>query len=241
MYAAGAPVQLGIVIEGESLLNDGAAIVLFNVLMNELLPGITQSGVFSMHPPCISVPRCMYTLINVKHEAAIYMVTLQVGIKLMHFISLPPTVCLSVCVCVCACVQGWTFSSTLFEWLLVAHSLAGSWANWRCSGCPMSSTMPWLKSPLLWLPHTSHSTSARPSCKCLGCLQWLPWALKSAAGEATLAQRWRSSCIGEEVSWYPSSIHRTSEQWFDFDMIWFVCVGWETTSSRSGVTMVLSI
>ena len=129
MYAAGAPVQLGIVIEGESLLNDGAAIVLFNVLMNELLPGITQSGVFGMHPPCISVPRCMYTLINVKHDAAIYMVTLQVGIKLMHLISLPPTVCLSVCVCVCACVQGWTFSSTLFEWLLVAHSLAGSWAN----------------------------------------------------------------------------------------------------------------
>jgi len=39
------------VIEGESLLNDGAAIVLFNVLMNELLPGITQSGVFG-DPAC---------------------------------------------------------------------------------------------------------------------------------------------------------------------------------------------
>ena len=40
----GAPVQLGIVIEGESLLNDGAAIVLFNVLLSELLPNVTQTG-----------------------------------------------------------------------------------------------------------------------------------------------------------------------------------------------------
>jgi sodium/hydrogen exchanger 10/11 len=40
----GAPIQLGTVIEGESLLNDGAAIVLFNVLLSELLPHVTQSG-----------------------------------------------------------------------------------------------------------------------------------------------------------------------------------------------------
>lgn len=59
VFAAGAPVQLGIVIEGESLLNDGAAIVLFNVLMNELLPGITQTGVFGVHPACIAVPQQM--------------------------------------------------------------------------------------------------------------------------------------------------------------------------------------
>ena len=41
---SGAPVQLGIVIEGESLLNDGAAIVLFEVLKTELLPGTAQTG-----------------------------------------------------------------------------------------------------------------------------------------------------------------------------------------------------
>lgn len=49
-------------IEGESLLNDGAAIVLFNVLMNELLPGITQSGMFD-DLACTSVSRQIYVCI----------------------------------------------------------------------------------------------------------------------------------------------------------------------------------
>ena len=40
----GASKQLGTIIEGESLLNDGAAIVLFNVLLYELVPGQTRSG-----------------------------------------------------------------------------------------------------------------------------------------------------------------------------------------------------
>lgn len=40
----GASKQLGTIIEGESLLNDGAAIVLFNVLINELIPGHSQTG-----------------------------------------------------------------------------------------------------------------------------------------------------------------------------------------------------
>ena len=40
----GASKQLGTIIEGESLLNDGAAIVLFNVLINELIPGQSQTG-----------------------------------------------------------------------------------------------------------------------------------------------------------------------------------------------------
>ncbi len=41
---AGASKQLGTIIEGESLLNDGAAIVLFHVLLEELIPGHSQTG-----------------------------------------------------------------------------------------------------------------------------------------------------------------------------------------------------
>jgi len=37
--------QLGTLIEGESLLNDGTAIILFNVLLSELIPGGTRSGI----------------------------------------------------------------------------------------------------------------------------------------------------------------------------------------------------
>ena len=40
----GASKQLGTIIEGESLLNDGAAIVIFNVLLLELIPGEEQTG-----------------------------------------------------------------------------------------------------------------------------------------------------------------------------------------------------
>ena len=40
----GAPKQLGTIIEGESLLNDGAAIVLFNVLHGETI-GEHRSGI----------------------------------------------------------------------------------------------------------------------------------------------------------------------------------------------------
>jgi sodium/hydrogen exchanger 10/11 len=40
----GASKQLGTIIEGESLLNDGAAIVLFNVFLIELQPGNSQSA-----------------------------------------------------------------------------------------------------------------------------------------------------------------------------------------------------
>ena len=41
----GASKQLGTIIEGESLLNDGATIVLFNVLLYELIPGQSQTGI----------------------------------------------------------------------------------------------------------------------------------------------------------------------------------------------------
>lgn len=40
----GASKQLGTIIEGESLLNDGAAIVIFNVLKDELIPGHGRNG-----------------------------------------------------------------------------------------------------------------------------------------------------------------------------------------------------
>ena len=40
----GASKQLGTIIEGESLLNDGAAIVLFNVFLVEMQPGESQTG-----------------------------------------------------------------------------------------------------------------------------------------------------------------------------------------------------
>ncbi len=44
MYYVGASKQLATLIEGESLLNDGAAIVLFHVLLYELIPGQSQTG-----------------------------------------------------------------------------------------------------------------------------------------------------------------------------------------------------
>ncbi len=44
MFYVGASKQLGTIIEGESLLNDGAAIVVFNVLLYELIPGQSQTG-----------------------------------------------------------------------------------------------------------------------------------------------------------------------------------------------------
>ena len=37
--------QLGTVIEGESLLNDGIAIVVFNICLDELIPGHSRTGV----------------------------------------------------------------------------------------------------------------------------------------------------------------------------------------------------
>ena len=40
----GASKQLGTIIEGESLLNDGASIVLFNVLLVEMMPGTRTTG-----------------------------------------------------------------------------------------------------------------------------------------------------------------------------------------------------
>lgn len=47
----GASKQLGTIIEGESLLNDGAAIVLFNVLVIELIPGQSQTGELKVQAP----------------------------------------------------------------------------------------------------------------------------------------------------------------------------------------------
>lgn len=41
----GAPKQLGTIIEGESLLNDGAAIVLFNVLYGQVT-GNSRNGIY---------------------------------------------------------------------------------------------------------------------------------------------------------------------------------------------------
>lgn len=41
---SGASKQLGVIIEGESLLNDGAAIVLFNVFKDELIPQQGRNG-----------------------------------------------------------------------------------------------------------------------------------------------------------------------------------------------------
>ena len=46
---AGASKQLAIVLEGESLLNDGAAIVLFGVFNNLATPGVTLSGMLFFH------------------------------------------------------------------------------------------------------------------------------------------------------------------------------------------------
>lgn len=43
---SGASKQLGVIIEGESLLNDGAAIVLFNVLLDELVPNSGRTGTY---------------------------------------------------------------------------------------------------------------------------------------------------------------------------------------------------
>jgi len=48
-FPPGASKQLGTIIEGESLLNDGAAIVLFNVLLYELIPGQSQTGTLNFH------------------------------------------------------------------------------------------------------------------------------------------------------------------------------------------------
>lgn len=48
-FFPGASKQLGTIIEGESLLNDGAAIVLFNVLLYELIPGQSQTGTLNFH------------------------------------------------------------------------------------------------------------------------------------------------------------------------------------------------
>lgn len=44
MSTVGASKQLGTIIEGESLLNDGAAIVLFNVFLVEMQPGDSQTS-----------------------------------------------------------------------------------------------------------------------------------------------------------------------------------------------------
>lgn len=44
MSIVGASKQLGTIIEGESLLNDGAAIVLFNVFLVEMQPGDSQTS-----------------------------------------------------------------------------------------------------------------------------------------------------------------------------------------------------
>ena len=53
----GASKQLGTIIEGESLLNDGAAIVLFNVFLVEMQPGESQSGelILTAHNPCLGL------------------------------------------------------------------------------------------------------------------------------------------------------------------------------------------
>ena len=47
MIFIGAPKQLGTIIEGESLLNDGAAIVLFNVLHGEVT-GKSRNGMYEL-------------------------------------------------------------------------------------------------------------------------------------------------------------------------------------------------
>lgn len=44
LLLAGASKQLGLVIEGESLLNDGAAIVVFNVFKTLSIPGSSMNG-----------------------------------------------------------------------------------------------------------------------------------------------------------------------------------------------------
>lgn len=55
--SSGTSKQLGTVIEGESLLNDGAAIVLFNVLLFELIPNQTQTGILRGWVSCVCVLR----------------------------------------------------------------------------------------------------------------------------------------------------------------------------------------
>ena len=46
LASPGASKQLGVIIEGESLLNDGAAIVLFNVFKDELVPHQGRNGLY---------------------------------------------------------------------------------------------------------------------------------------------------------------------------------------------------
>ena len=50
---------MGTIIEGESLLNDGAAIVLFNVLLIETIPGDSQTG------QCYDCKDNLYTITSI--------------------------------------------------------------------------------------------------------------------------------------------------------------------------------
>ena len=58
---SGTSKQLGTVIEGESLLNDGVAIVIFNVLLDELNPTVTRTGKEYMYSNTIWLPEQMYS------------------------------------------------------------------------------------------------------------------------------------------------------------------------------------
>ena len=72
MFTTGAGKRLGLLIEGESMLNDGSAIVLYEILW-EMIEGHTSTGkhkgdiadVFSSliyNTPCW---RCKYRLVNI--------------------------------------------------------------------------------------------------------------------------------------------------------------------------------
>ena len=75
MEILGAPKQLGTIIEGESLLNDGAAIVLFNVLHGEVT-GESRNGI--NHNNHLSSYRYMLSVIS-GGEIVLYFVRVALG------------------------------------------------------------------------------------------------------------------------------------------------------------------
>jgi len=81
MIFIGAPKQLGTIIEGESLLNDGAAIVLFNVLHGEVTGeprnGMKTSG--HHHLECNIASYIVNTLLSIGGEIILYLVRVAIG------------------------------------------------------------------------------------------------------------------------------------------------------------------
>lgn len=75
MNFIGAPKQLGTIIEGESLLNDGAAIVLFNVLHGEVT-GASRNGI-AINGLCIYVALILFFMLG--GEIVLYFLRVALG------------------------------------------------------------------------------------------------------------------------------------------------------------------